>query len=170
MADVAVALGTGIAAFLGVRRPITVQSPAAGADWSFTLPSGAWWRLIAARFQLATSAVVATRVASLEFQDPDGNPWLTLGPGQSQVASLTESYNYAIGLAGVGVAGLGPNTIPLPNMLWENGWKIVSRTTAIDAGDQLSGVRLYLEEVDIGRYAERVGVTDYFSAVMEGAG
>lgn len=133
---------------LRLVREVLVPSPAVGAEWTAVVPGGVIWRARSAFAVLATSAVVANRIASLDYTDGTRilhrtggvaaltaggtfrNAW-ALGWGESKQATSSIALNYAL-----------PD-IPLPA-----GYTIGTNTNAIDVGDQWSGIVLMVEEWD----------------------
>lgn len=121
------------------RVTVAVPQPAAGADWTLTIPAGHVYRLLSLYAVLASSAVVATRVARLAFTD-GARTFLDLSAGASQVASLTRRYAW---LPSVGPSAVGSGILSaLPDVALGAGWTIASLTDAIDVGDQWSAIVL----------------------------
>lgn len=121
------------------RRVYSADAPAAGADWSLTVPSGHLYEIVSAYAQLVTSATSATREVLLKLTDGDAT-YLLLPPPGTQVASKT--YDYAWAQHGGAYAGTGGLAITLPRLVLLPGWTIGSATTSIQAGDQWGTPRL----------------------------
>ncbi|MBA0084811.1 MAG: hypothetical protein HRJ53_07440 [Acidobacteria bacterium Pan2503] len=130
----------------GAMLSLPQSNPAAGTDFTITVPTGARWRWQALNFRLVTSATVATRIAEVVVQDVAGNVLHRIVPGASQAASLTVNYSLQNGVIFNSIdpaqvmVGIGA-----PVMLFA-GWKIASSTTALQAGDQLSFITPTVEE------------------------
>lgn len=131
-------------------RVVQVPKPALGADWSTTVPAGKTWGIRLARATLTCSAAAATRVPSLDLSDGT-TTFAAIPPVEtlvaSDVASLTwlESVSYVLNVT--------PSKYlvqPIPALTLWPGYTIASLTTALDAGDQWSGVVLYVIETMIG--------------------
>jgi hypothetical protein len=129
----------------GVLRSITGTDPAAGAEWSETVPTNARWRFVAVRVALVTDATVANRVPQVIVDD--GTNTLYLIPSHAnQTASLTWTYHgfYA------GAAGFASgNYIALPfpgDLFLQGGWRIRSSTGSLQAGDNWGAPQLLVEE------------------------
>lgn len=129
----------------GRVRSIPVANPAAGTDWSLTVPAGVAWIIRGIVATLTTSVAVATRQASLVISDTVPTPVLISTPGLTQVASLADKYSWFNGAitaaAGPAIAGGLPNELKLPA-----GWKFGSSTALIDAADQWSAINVAVEE------------------------
>ncbi|HKV99981.1 MAG TPA: hypothetical protein VJN96_09155 [Vicinamibacterales bacterium] len=129
----------------GALRSVTGTDPAAGAECSDTVPTGARWRLHAWNVNLVTSAAVANR--SVGFTIDDGaNILFQTGDGFTQPASLTVRHVFGEGLGnfgnpGVAVNGMLPTFLPLLG-----GWRIRTATQAIDAGDNYGAPQMLVEE------------------------
>jgi hypothetical protein len=130
----------------GVTRSITVATPAAGANWSITVPPGASWTLISARATLVTSAAAANRTPNLQIKDGSGNIVLDALGGVAQTASLTVTWSWSAGAATSTVLS-SVNSVGLPQGLKLNaGWVIQQATANLQAADQWSAIALSVTE------------------------
>lgn len=128
------------------RRVQPVAQPAAGADWSVTVPAGVLWELLAVRGLFTASAAVANRVPVLGF----GSEGVTAAQ-VPVAANITAGQAITVTWAQVGAAlafGLF-QIVPLPRVILEPGDTIGTATGAIDVGDQWSAVRLWLVETTV---------------------
>jgi len=139
--------GTGINSPLegpGILRSVLGTNPAAGAEISETVPAGARWRLQAMRFELQTSAVVASRSVAV-LVDDGASELLRVTAPNSQAASLLCRYTVA-------PFGSAPSStynilvsLPLNLFLWQ-GWRIRTVTSLLDAGDNFGAPMITVEE------------------------
>lgn len=128
------------------RIVVPVATPAAGADWSLTVPAGHVYHLVSLYGQLVTSAAVATRIPRLSFTDGD-SVFLDLPPFASQVASLTRRYAWAPAVSGT---ALGNSILSyLPDLDLPAGWTIASVTDLIDAADAWTSVKLLVRDLTV---------------------
>jgi hypothetical protein len=139
---------SGESAWRRSRTVVAVGSPAAGAEWSVTVPAGHLWRIESVQAQLVTSAVVATRVARLAWGDGVA-PYFTLPPAASQLTTLTRLYAWHPNAMAVAV-GTGILSCLLDADL-PAGWTLASSTEAIDGGDQWSAIRLRVLDTTVRR-------------------
>lgn len=126
--------GDGFAAF-------TVAQPAAGADWSFTVPTGLCYKFETLFFTLTTSAVVANRVLRLQITDGTNIVW----EGGS-ISSYVASGVYRFGIArmspqATAAANGQIQLIYLPEIWIPAGYVLQTSTVAKDVADQYSAVR-----------------------------
>ena len=130
---------------LGAVRVISVSDPAAGAEWTHTVPAGVRWRFNSLHCRFVTSGTAATRRSHVEITD--GTDRLMIAPpGRTQAASLTHSYVAPHNFVTVdATTGVNPYGIVFGLILLA-GWDIFSVTTNIQAGDQYSLIRLVVEE------------------------
>ena len=130
----------------GVLRLIDGTTPAAGAEISETVPTGARWELLNVHATIGTSAAAGNRRPMLAFVAGAVGHWLraqtgTVGPSQSATV---------IWAANVGDAAVGSPlrlSAPLPtgqNLL--EGFQIVGTTDALDAGDTYINIKLLVRE------------------------
>lgn len=129
----------------GVIRSITGTDPAAGAEVSETVPTGARWRLIAMNVVLGTDATVANRNVTITIDD-GVNLVYQGGVNRNQVASTTIGYSFGSGTGAFGDslnAVLG--SLPAPLVLLP-GWRIATSTLGRVAGDNFGAPQLTVEE------------------------
>lgn len=123
------------------RIVVSVPQPAAGADWSVTVPGGHTWAPVTIAGQLLTSAAVATRAVRLTFGDGNA-PFVDLPSAATQAASLTRKYSYWPTAEPVATAGDIETAIP--PLVLPAGWTIASATDLLDVADQWSAVKLHV--------------------------
>ena len=140
-----------------VYRTVSAPTPAAGTNWTFTVPGESVWGLVAITAKLVTSAVVANRAAVLNVSD--GTTVLyQIAPGAVQAASLTTTYSWLPELATFDntITG-GALNVAMPPTYLASGQVLSSATALIDVGDQWSAVSLTVIEVYHGhREHERI--------------
>jgi len=120
----------------GAFRVVAGTNPAAGAEISETVPTGARWQLTALGFTLTTDATVATRQPNIIFDG--GGPtdmFRSANPG-TQPASSANRYHFAVGMpldtvisGTTQLAGLAASHILLP------GHRFRTATGGLAAGD-----------------------------------
>lgn len=120
----------------------TGTAPAAGAEWSQTVPTGESWQLNTIRFSLVTSVVVANRLASITFDNGTATILGRFPSTQTEPASTTNSYTASVDIASSGLLGT-EILVSLPRMQLPGGFRIRSLTTAIDVADQYSAPVFY---------------------------
>lgn len=129
-------------------RVVQIANPAAGADWSVTVPGGRLWRPLGITAKLVTSAVAGTRSPALKLTDQT-NTLVELAPFSTQATGLTVLYSWSNGsVSGAGSSATGVITTALPDWVLPAGYVIGPTTAAIDTGDQWSQVVAWVEEVD----------------------
>lgn len=129
----------------GFVRSVQVGNPAAGAEWSFSVPNFSRARVRSVFFTLQTAAAVATRIVTLVVDD-GANIVGQFAANVTQIASLTETYTASA--APFVTTSLGTSEyIPLPpDLLLEQGFRIRTVTTAIQGADQYSTISLLIEQ------------------------
>jgi hypothetical protein len=129
----------------GWLRNVTESAPAAGQEFSITVPTNARWRIRHLRASLTTNATAATRVAQLEVRPNDLTRAILL-PSASQAASLARAYNlqpltFNPGLSTSQLYWLGSEELVLPQ-----GSVIRSATINLQSGDAWGTPLLHVEE------------------------
>jgi len=129
----------------GTIRSITGTTPAAGAEISETVPANRRWTLLTLRAALTTSAAVANRLPALTLSD--GSNIIFAGSAFfTQTASNSVAYSpapYAVTTTAL-AGGVALNLI-LPVGL-KAGFKIITNTTGLQAGDQWSAPQYVVQE------------------------
>ena len=130
----------------GVIRRVTGTNPAAGSDFSQTVPAGRVWNIHAMSFFFTTSATVANRRVHIEFAIA-GGPSLDIYSADDQAASLSLKYTVA------GFTGAHPQSndndhiIMLPPNIWlPDGSTIITDTLNIQVGDDYTAPLFLVEE------------------------
>ena len=142
----------------GRRYTASGANPAAGAEVADTVPTTAWWRLIAAEVVLVTDGNAANRNVALFVDDAGATITrsLLLTDSTNQTATQTRTHGWYPGTAAVDAASVSitdtvtllakfPMTLPL-NYLLAPGSNIRTVTTSIQAGDDYGAARYVVEE------------------------
>lgn len=147
--EATVALEEGLLAF-GQLLPdhLLGAQPAAGAGFVQALDSRWSWRFRAVKFVLATSAVVANRYVTVDACDPEGGQWIRNPSLAFQAAGVAQEYDFSD--RNIGVSGLAavPQFCHLDPTFIPGGWQLRINVLALDVGDQLSAIRLYVEKFE----------------------
>jgi len=129
----------------GFLRAINQGNPAAGANWSVTVPNGARWLIQSVESRLVTSAAVANRIPHIVITDGAGDELFNSPASAAQAASLTVRYSACGGVQAA--VNDGAAIVPIPDVAsMLQGWTIGVTTTAIDVADQWSNIWLNLVE------------------------
>jgi hypothetical protein len=130
----------------GAARTITVGNPAAGTDWSFTVPTGARQKIVSVSAILTTSANAANRQPRL-IVDDGANILFNSGAPVNETASLTWTNTWGAGASGPVTTDPSKVLNAVPNDLFlPAGFRIRTVTGAIDAADQWSAITIAVLE------------------------
>lgn len=154
----------------GLARPFTyglafpavasVPDPAAGAGVLYRASGAYWERPVSLAFHLATSAAVADRAVAVSILDADGITIASIPAASVIAASASVGFTFLPTVGGEqaieGVTVL--NT--LPDLFLQPEWLLAVTVGAIDAADQISGVRYYRELFDTGSEGYLTGGID----------
>ena len=134
--------------------------PAAGAGFTYT-NDGSYWELIdLISMQLVTGSNAANRQVTLTIAGGDGIALATLPSASVQTASLTWHYTWSTEFSNFNTVVATAVTAPLPAIFLQPMYSIAVTVGAIDAGDQISGIRLYAERFVTGEAGYLLGVKD----------
>jgi hypothetical protein len=133
----------------GWLHTVTVGNPAAGADWTFTVPNAVRWRINSIAAVLTTSATVASRLPQLTVQDVGALTTYKAAANSLITASLVTLVAAAPASIGSSVAVPPAQAVLIPtpsDFIVEAGWIIQTNTVALQAGDQWSSININVEE------------------------
>lgn len=124
---------------------IATGNPAAGADFSITVPTGRRWNVLCLRAVLNASAAVANRNVALLLDD-GANTFFVL----QSIAAVTANQNERI-VASADLPYVNDNvntqTIPFPSpTILVSGYHIKSLTANLQAADQWTNIQLVVQE------------------------
>ena len=141
--------------FVGNAHLIEVPQPAAGANFTQKFEAGALWRPLTVFFHLVTSAVVASREPGIQFADGDGKVFFrgVMDVGIPASTGVDVSFGHGIGLGTEPAASGSAVALGFPDLVLPPGFTVSSTVVALDPGDQISTVRLWVEEYDVGQGA-----------------
>lgn len=130
----------------GTVRTVVITPPAAGTEWTATVPPYATWRINSAEAILHTSADVANRIAGIGIWDGASEFWGQLGTQPVPASGFMVMEIAASGKNG----GASPNFtewLPIPaNMLLGPNSQIYSSTTGLQAADVWTQIVLNVTE------------------------
>lgn len=126
---------------VGLQRPKYLDSPAVGAEWSYRVDGNRQLVMTSVIFTLATSAVVANRFPHIQYADGDGRVFADVVPVAAQAAGATVTYYAAPDFT---LQDVVDSTVQMriPRIVLPPNWIIQTSTSAMDAGDQYSAIRL----------------------------
>jgi len=127
--------------FLSVQG---ITAPAAGADFTTTVPAGMRWRPITFSAVLTTSAVAANRQPEIIITNGVNTIW-QCGVQASIVASTAASVTGTTTNPGTDVVATNFHFTLPPAMFMEGGYVLKSLTAGIQAADQWSSIVLQTE-------------------------
>ncbi len=142
----------------GFTAPVSVATPATGADISYTVTGSYWLRLAALSYLFTTGSNAANRVPILEVLDETGAVLAAIPPAAAQTATLATTYTFLPNVSVVGAVLNHVAVAPLPNFFLRPGYKIVTATGAIDAADTYTKIRVVAEQIDTGPEGYPIGV------------
>lgn len=128
--------------FQQIVRP---DAPGAGATFSLAMDPRYVSRLLACTFTFATSAVAANRYVTVQYVGGDGQPFVVNGAALLVLANTTQRFSGAVG-RGESEWSSGTDVFfPLLGVYLRGGDQLAIAVAAIDAGDQLSSIRLVFD-------------------------
>ena len=142
--------GRALGRLWGQRLDIALPNPAEGADWRYQLTGGYQYRVLLCTWLYTRGSQSAKAGPTFAVYDGDGNLRMQtpdtgeLGSGSAAQISVVSGITTS---SGVSNAVWG---IEAPDVLLDAGWSIGSLTTNLQTKDQISGVRLLIEQLMSG--------------------
>lgn len=133
--------GTDEVVSTGPALDVSNAAPAAGADWTYTVPVGQSLSVETLQFSLTTSAAVANRQVQVVIDDGTNELWRWVAPAV-QAASTTVEYVGAQSSVESSGVRAGVQSFELPNIVLLPGYRVRTITTNIQAADQYTAQRL----------------------------
>lgn len=130
----------------GARTFELVKAPAAGANWSWSAPSGYFWRPIAIFATLTASAQVANRFPGYQVMDADKNVLFAVAANNAVAAKAKAQVSIVQDLTFNAASESLVVTVPIPSLLLPANYTIEALTVGVQTEDQYSSVRLWLEQ------------------------
>ncbi len=129
----------------GAIRSIVGTVPAAGAEISETVPTGARWRVMSFEAALTSSVTVATRGPLLSIDD-GANEYFRGDPGNTQPASTTQTYTGALNVPNSALRLVSANPWSFADLKMIAGHRLRTVTNNLQVGDQWTAPRYLVEE------------------------
>lgn len=129
----------------GNIRSITGTDPAAGAEWSETVPTGARWRLLSLFAQLVTDGTAGNRFPRLVVDDGT-TTYFASDPPAAQTATQTIQYVTGSGIQRTAIGSLIPFWALPTDLVMMAGHRVRAVTAGIVAGDNWGAPQLLVQE------------------------
>lgn len=129
----------------GIIRRVTGTDPAAAAEISETVPTGARWRLLNLLVTLVTDGNAANRDPRLTIDD-GATVYVDQALGANVTASTTTQINMASRVIRNAIAQARTLSIPIPDLVLLAGHRLITITTNIQAGDNYGAPELLVQE------------------------
>jgi hypothetical protein len=146
---------------------VAVANPSAGGGFTYTISGNYWERLAAVAFQIVTDGNAANRQVLLDFKDGSGATIASTASGGTQAATLTRKYSF-VPNQGTAPALIGTSFLaPLPVVFLQPEFTMVVSIVSVQAGDQVSAIRVYREAFDTGPQGYPTGLVEEDAALRE---
>lgn len=130
----------------GSIRLVAGSTPAAGAEFSETVPTGVRWELLSFKVTLTTSAAVSNRRVYLTIDD-GATRWYAASANLVQAASQGWDYIYAPAEASNQDTTRGVIMVPIgAGLKLLSGYRLRSNSAPFDAADQYSALEYLVRE------------------------
>lgn len=139
---------------------VVVKNPSAGAGFTYNINAGYWELIDLIGFQLVTNGNAGSRQVLLTIKDADGTIIGTFPSASTQAATNTYHYTWSRDFNSFNTVISSAVTGPLPGILLQPDMSVVVTVGSIDAGDQISGIRIISERFVTGESGYLLGVLD----------
>lgn len=137
---------------------VAVTSPSAGAGFTYTVGGNYWERISALSFVFTTNGNAANRAVVLKVKDGSGATLVAVPSAAVQIASKAYTYSFWGQQTPVNDTVNLVNAQPMPHIFLQPEFTIVVTIGAVDAGDQVSAIRVYREAFDTGPQGYPIGL------------
>lgn len=141
----------------GDEQLVLVPQPAAGKEWSYTLPSGHRYKVLLGYAECTSVSASSNLQPGFAIRTADGQRlWISWTPG---TAAGTELHIIAWSTtASAPSPSLTFNRqLTVPDVWLPGGWEVGSFTTALEPTDQYQNIRMYLQRAFDRRPGEAAG-------------
>lgn len=135
----------------GQRELLPLDTPSAGGGFTRTIDGRYIVRPLALHFRIVTDATVANRTVYVQYRDTNGVAFASMLAPVNVTASTTVDFAFWRGLGQADWIGTTPVTVPLMEAFLLPSWQLAVAIDGVQAGDQLSRIRLYQEEFPTDR-------------------
>lgn len=135
---------------------ITPAAPAAGANFTLTVPGITFEKFLSIRFTLAASAAAANRFPFVAYTNGDGVEYYRTVAGAAVTAGLTVISTFSRYLDTNPQVAAGFIEGPARDETLPAGYHLVIGAVGLDAADQISNIQLWAKRYPTGpmQYAE----------------
>lgn len=122
---------------------LTLPDPAAGANFTYTIPDGEIWCVQAITFKFVSAVTILTRQARLLVEDSGGVTWFSSAAGIAITLSQTVRVGFFAGNTNDGIAGVCSNGgLPGLGLELPPRHRLFSAFSGIAVADAISEVRI----------------------------
>ena len=139
---------------------VPVASPAVATGFTYTVSGTQWQLLDLISFRLVSDGNAANRQVTLTIADAGGIALATLPSASVQVATKTYDYTWSTEFDTFNAVVSNAITSPLPAIFLQPEFTVVVAVGSVQAGDQISRIRLYAEQFVTGPQGYLLGVVD----------
>ena len=127
-------------------EPVTIGSPAVATGFTKRVAGSDVWRVLSVSFVLVADGNAASRIARVEYLNAAGDVFAAVASPFTVTAGVTSRLTFAVGLQQFGANAAAHIGGPLPDLILMDGLAVRVAVTAIQAGDQLSGISLFVAQ------------------------
>jgi uncharacterized membrane protein YjjP (DUF1212 family) len=113
------------------------------------VPSSTVQRIVSVSFVLVADANAANRIARVEYLNAAGDVFFAVAAPFTVTAAVTSRLSFAIGMPQYGANAAAQIGGPLPDFLLIGGLALRVAVASIQAGDQISGASLFVDQLPI---------------------
>lgn len=131
------------------HEPRTIGQPAVATGFTYPVAGAVVQRIVSVSFLLTADANAANRIPRVEYLDGSGAVFAAVAAPFVLTANLAGRFTFGVGLQQFGSNGAAQIGCALPDYLLHDGLAVRVAVTAIQAGDQISGASLFVDQYPI---------------------
>lgn len=131
---------------------VTVGSPVAGAGFTRTVPGDVLWIVRSVSFSMVNAAAAASRIPRVEFLDGSGSVFFAVAAPFHTTTGVTSRFSFGVGINQFGAIDAANIGAPIPELTLVGGLAVRVAVTAMNAGDQISGAALFVDQLPVANF------------------
>lgn len=128
------------------HKSVRLDSPAAGAALTVTVPGAVQWKVLSVSFTYTASANAATRTPLVRFLDQSGVAFHEAGSPFTLIATNVSRVSFGVLTAQFGANSSARMGASIPPMWLEDGLRISLTADLIDVADTVTNARLFVHQ------------------------
>jgi hypothetical protein len=129
-------------------QPIGLPDPPAGQGFVYKVPGSVMQAPVIVSFHLANAAAAGNRIPAVTYLDGLGVPLGVFAAPFALQTGAAGQFTFGVGMQQFGAVNAAAIGAPLAPAVLKAGMTVTVTVAAMNAADQISGVRVYVQQLD----------------------